>query len=402
MGASCYHVSSAPNKGRRAPFYCQVQGGPEHQAGLAVISSSQEMDMLRRLFLTKTALINASLSGYTNFYRGAPASLGPEDCVTVDVTRTHQWRVVDCQREAFVLCETPLVAGLQQPELAAVSPDQLSCPLTYTLMGTTCFHVSPDPHGGTYAPHYCPTASGELAAIESEAMMTLLANSMLKTSVYISVNLSESGYTNFHEGEAEKVSSGGFQAGVDDLFERRNKRRCVLADAALGFQWTNTSCSGSFPVLCQTPAQVDTAKEHQPCEKDEHVYARFTCFWVLERLQHTHTEATALCRSRGMALAEVNSEAENDFLQSFVPHFSWIGLNDIETEGDFKWSDGHAPVFQRWHAGQPNGGRAQNCVIYSPKHSSPGYWHDWDCDEKCGVVCRGPTLDVRRQREGRG
>ena len=57
----------------------------------------------------------------------------------------------------------------------------------------------------------------------------------------------------------------------------------------------------------------------------------------------------------------------------------WIGLNDLEAEGDFKWvhhGDGLS-TFNAWYTGQPDGGESQNCVAI--KNENTYFWSDEDC-----------------------
>ena len=57
----------------------------------------------------------------------------------------------------------------------------------------------------------------------------------------------------------------------------------------------------------------------------------------------------------------------------------WIGLNDVETEGNFTWvhhGDGLSS-FTAWSAVQPDGGDRQNCVAI--KKENTYFWSDEDC-----------------------
>ena len=65
--------------------------------------------------------------------------------------------------------------------------------------------------------------------------------------------------------------------------------------------------------------------------------------------------AQAVCQSNGGNLAVINSEAENSFLTNVIPLSSaWIGLNDIQSEGNFSWITGEPVTYTNWYVGQPN------------------------------------------------
>ena len=42
---------------------------------------------------------------------------------------------------------------------------------------------------------------------------------------------------------------------------------------------------------------------------------------------------------------------------------TWIGLNDLEVEGQWKWSDSTNMDYTAWYREQPNAGREGNCAF---------------------------------------
>ena len=50
-------------------------------------------------------------------------------------------------------------------------------------------------------------------------------------------------------------------------------------------------------------------------------------------------EANAWCQQHHFALASVHCQAQQDLLTSVCTDNCWIGLNDVDSEGDFRWSD---------------------------------------------------------------
>ena len=49
------------------------------------------------------------------------------------------------------------------------------------------------------------------------------------------------------------------------------------------------------------------------CGKNEHLFGE-SCFWVRTDYYTTWSEAQIVCRARGMELASLHSQEENDFL----------------------------------------------------------------------------------------
>jgi hypothetical protein len=64
----------------------------------------------------------------------------------------------------------------------------------------------------------------------------------------------------------------------------------------------------------------------------------------------------------------------------------WLGANDIDTEGDWRWTDGPMQ-YTKWHVetDQPNGGVKENCAcLFS---DTEGYWFDFKCNNTFPYVC---------------
>ena len=98
------------------------------------------------------------------------------------------------------------------------------------------------------------------------------------------------------------------------------------------------------------------------------------------------------CEKLGGELARIDNAKQNAFVRSMVPrsggHGSgkrqviMIGLNDVITEGEFKWADGTTPVYFNWDDGQPDNSEVSNrkdgedCVVMRIDN---GKWNDMHC-----------------------
>ncbi|XP_067255442.1 CD209 antigen-like protein C [Chanodichthys erythropterus] len=92
-----------------------------------------------------------------------------------------------------------------------------------------------------------------------------------------------------------------------------------------------------------------------------------TSFYYMPNETKNWTESRRYCTERGADLIIINNREEQDF----VKHMSgaagvWIGLTDSDVEGTWKWVDGSNMTSGFWASREPNGGRAQNCVVTLP------------------------------------
>uniref|UniRef100_A0A668A7K4 C-type lectin domain-containing protein n=1 Tax=Myripristis murdjan TaxID=586833 RepID=A0A668A7K4_9TELE len=90
------------------------------------------------------------------------------------------------------------------------------------------------------------------------------------------------------------------------------------------------------------------------------------------------------CLRRGADLVIINSREENKFGLRV-----WIGLSDLETEGEWKWVDGSSLSYTSWAKGQPDdapGG--EDCGEVRPERDG---WNDLFCTHSLHWVCEKKT-----------
>ncbi|XP_063406023.1 CD209 antigen-like protein E [Mytilus trossulus] len=113
------------------------------------------------------------------------------------------------------------------------------------------------------------------------------------------------------------------------------------------------------------------------------------CYWFVYR-NVTWNIAKKNCQQKGGYLAKVDSGAENSWLISKLQAEVWIGLNDIETEGQWRWTSDNTGISSSyWQYPEPNGERTENCVNFCKKTcQQKAYgWNDLPCDYPTGYVC---------------
>eukprot|EP00965_Chrysotila_dentata_P122772 4057735-Pleurochrysis_carterae.AAC.1 len=89
-------------------------------------------------------------------------------------------------------------------------------------------------------------------------------------------------------------------------------------------------------------------------------------------------DAKAGCEAIGLQLATVSSAEQQAELSTYTGRSIWIGLNELDQYGVFKWvGTGQSPTYTNWGSGSPNGGGADGECVFV--WSGDYRWYDRNC-----------------------
>merc|ERR1712107_581670 len=114
------------------------------------------------------------------------------------------------------------------------------------------------------------------------------------------------------------------------------------------------------------------------------------CF-TFNSTPQTWLAALTTCLTAGGNLAKIESAAEQTAAYALTGGVNtWIGLNDIGTEGMFTWADDSAlGSYTNWNAGEPDSTAAapavQHCVNL---RAADGFWNDVLCGSARAFICQ--------------
>jgi len=147
------------------------------------------------------------------------------------------------------------------------------------------------------------------------------------------------------------------------------------------------------------------------CRADERQFGEEACFH-LTAYSYSWATAQDKCRERGMELASIHSQKEQDFLfgaadEAHPEHDTWIGLKHIDGERSYalrhideegffawEWSDGTEYDWNSfaWEKEQPDDYKKPDiCVYLHHLHSDDnisGKWYDHDCTRLRRAACK--------------
>lgn len=100
------------------------------------------------------------------------------------------------------------------------------------------------------------------------------------------------------------------------------------------------------------------------------------------------------CISRGGDLASIHSDevqaAVKDAAFDLLYANWWIGLNDIDEEGSWAWSDGSVFNYENWNPNEPNDSNGEDCGHLSTW--GDGGWNDLQCGNSYPQICQLPAV----------
>jgi hypothetical protein len=97
----------------------------------------------------------------------------------------------------------------------------------------------------------------------------------------------------------------------------------------------------------------------------------------------TWESAGQACAQHGAHLAVIDDAGENAHVRGLLDGNFWIGLSDLEVEGDFRWVTGAPLDYTNWASGEPNNWWGEDCV----EVRGNGQWNDENCGRSRPFVC---------------
>ncbi|XP_048051388.1 CD209 antigen-like protein C isoform X1 [Megalobrama amblycephala] len=100
------------------------------------------------------------------------------------------------------------------------------------------------------------------------------------------------------------------------------------------------------------------------------------------------SESRQYCRDHGGDLVIIDTEEKQKSISSLIKERVWIGLTDIENEGNMTWVDNSTLRQGFWLSGEPNDqGGSEDCIELMPENPVLNNWNDLPCSLKRKGIC---------------
>ncbi|KAF4077177.1 hypothetical protein AMELA_G00205040 [Ameiurus melas] len=156
-------------------------------------------------------------------------------------------------------------------------------------------------------------------------------------------------------------------------------------------KWETANCFKVQAYICKLLGGQNVKPTAAPgfhCDQGYLLYGDY-CYHFESESVKTWQDAENYCVSQKGHLASIHDQETVSFITAHITRASWIGLNDIQQEGNFKWSDGTASNFLPWGEGQPDNWNDEDCVqIRGTEHFETGKFNDIQCSNTYPFICQ--------------
>uniref|UniRef100_A0A4W3H3C0 Mannose receptor C-type 1 n=1 Tax=Callorhinchus milii TaxID=7868 RepID=A0A4W3H3C0_CALMI len=351
---------------------------------------------------------------YEKWNQGEPNNYrGLENCVEARLSGILQWNDNHCETYQSWICK--IRKARDGPVSLSPRPGTAPSPIETTEDGWIVFHdsqyyINHYSMSWDEARTYCKKQQGDLVIISSASERNFLWKQPLQVREGAAVTqwllgVEQNCFCNFCRWIDGSPMDYVAWAHHEPNFAN-NDENCVTMYTNLGF-WNDMNCGNQFPFICERsnsstrPTYVSTLPPGPGgCPIGWVPFGKKCFIFYGEDKVHKLPwhGARDICILKGGNLATIESDYEQAFATMSLNGFPtnvWIGLNDINSENKFTWTNGKPMIYTNWAKGFPSGSsftfRSQNadCVWLSiNKKNEEGCWVDNDCSLKRGFVCQ--------------
>uniref|UniRef100_A0AAQ5X7Y7 Macrophage mannose receptor 1 n=1 Tax=Amphiprion ocellaris TaxID=80972 RepID=A0AAQ5X7Y7_AMPOC len=388
---------------QEARDFCKAVGGD-----LMSIHNSQDLNGLSYVpwiglsMGTNEAFVwsDGTAFSYENWGYGEPNNHNDnEHCAEVQMYYGRHWNDRHCEAYNDWICQIRKGAT-PNPEPAITEPVYNKTEDGWLIYNDTQYFINMDNLPMEAARAYCKKNFGELAVITGESERRFIWKQISKGSegqyyIGMTVNLDKS----FSWLDDTPVTYTAWERNEPNF--ANNDENCVTIYKSMGY-WNDINCGMELPSICKRSSSfVNTTIAPTTVPKGgcapEWMSFQGKCYKIVMGSDNKNwKDARTYCTNQGGNLVSILNEKEQAFLTTQMLNYKedlWIGMNDINWEMHFVWTDGKGISFTNWAKGHPtsspDGHYVFDCVVIVGSISKQtGHWKVADCNSKQGFICK--------------
>ncbi|NXC68371.1 MRC1 protein, partial [Anhinga anhinga] len=392
--------------------FCRAIGGD-----LACIHSEEEQDLIAKLkrdFLHLSYWMGLSAldsdSGFiwsdgspVNFEKwasGEPNNYdGNEKCGMFNGYNNMNWNDLFCEHMQDYVCQIKKGALLKPEPTSTFNYEYIVTEDDWIIYNHKEYYFSKEPMPMEKARDFCKKNGGDLAVVESESEK----NFLWKYTFYkdwgnnFYIGLSVSLDKTFRWMDGTPVNFVAWAPNEPNF--ANNDENCVVMYTQTG-TWNDLNCGSVELFICERlnntvrPAVAPTSPPPKGgCPEDWLLFDNkcFKVFGLNENDTLTWHAARNNCINFGGNLATISKKETQAFLMSLLKNAAtdaWIGLNDINQEHTYLWTDGSPVYYTNWAKGSRSYYSKDDCVFMMKNPAEQaGKWKDEECKTSKSYIC---------------
>ncbi|XP_010742418.3 macrophage mannose receptor 1 [Larimichthys crocea] len=349
---------------------------------------------------------DGSASDFENWGYGEPNNHNDnEHCAEVQFYYGRHWNDRHCEAYHDWLCQ--IRKGVTpKPEPVIVEKVYNTTEDGWIIYNDTQYLINTDNLDMEAARAVCKKGFGELAVITGDTERKFIWKQIAKGSegqyfIGMTVNLDKS----FSWMDGTPVTYTAWEKNEPNF--ANNDENCVTIYKNMGY-WNDINCGMELPSICKRSSNfVNTTMAPTPIPSGgcgpEWLAFQGKCYRIVDNDNDKKNwqDARSYCVNQGGNLVSILNEKEQAFLTTQMVRYNddlWTGMNDVNWEMRFVWTDGKRISYTNWAKGHPSSvpeglysfmTEKFDCVIMvgtTPKIT--GLWKVDDCDTKHGFICK--------------
>ncbi|XP_077347036.1 macrophage mannose receptor 1 [Lithobates pipiens] len=343
---------------------------------------------------------------YENWGYGEPNNhQGVELCGELNSDYRLSWNDRHCEHPADWICELRKGAVAKPEPTNSPVPDYEISSDGWLVRGDRHYYVSKDEMTMDKAREFCRKNFGDLVTINGEEERKFLWKYILKNGkadgYFIGLRLNLDKEFKWMDGSPiDYVAWASYEPNFAN-----NDENCVLIYRNQGY-WNDMNCGHPYPFICERKtSNINTTfaptvpPPNGGCPSEWLAFGK-KCFRIYgeedDDLVEWHAARSA-CQQVGGNLASISDDVVQAFLTYNIKNLKndvWIGMNDVNAEHKFLWTDQSGVEYTNWAKGHPSGSQYYShdddtdCVAMKIGALDSGTWVEEDCDLDKGYICQ--------------
>ncbi|XP_009079447.1 PREDICTED: macrophage mannose receptor 1-like [Acanthisitta chloris] len=393
--------------------FCRTIGGD-----LACIHNEEEQELIKTLdkyyihlsYWMGLSALDAD-SGFTwsdgspvNFEKwshGEPNNYhGNEKCGVFNAFYNMRWNDLFCEHMLDYVCQIKKGASLKPEPNSTFTYERVAGEEDWIIYNHKEYYFSSEAMPMEKARDFCKKNGSDLAVIESESEKNFLWKYVFykewghKFYIGLSVSLDKT----FQWMDGTPVSYVAWAPNEPNF--ANNDENCVVMYTQTG-TWNDLNCGSVELFICErlnNTVRTTVAPTSPPpkggCQEDWLLFDNkcFKVFGLDENDTLSWHGARNNCIDLGGNLATISKKEVQAFLMSLLKNAAtdaWIGMNDINQEHTYLWTDGSPVDYTNWAKGSRTYYSMNDCffMVKNPIEQA-GKWKDEECKTSKSYICQ--------------